>query len=112
MSETVAKAARVVAAVFALLPEVGDPEALVNGCAAVAAGASRRWRRLGRLGLPRHVPAYPNPISKSTIHELVGRDDPLILEIGCNDGTDTAELLSTFPRGQIHCFECDPRPIS
>lgn len=64
------------------------------------------------MGLPRHVPDYPGPISKSTIRELVGRDDPLILEIGCNDGSDTAELLTTFPRCEIHCFECDPRPIS
>lgn len=41
----------------------------------------------------------------------MGRDDPLILEIGCNDGTDTAEFLAEFPGCTIHCFECDPRPI-
>ena len=78
----------------------------------VGGGARRRWRRLGLLGLPRHLPAYPGAIPKSTIHELVDRDDPLILEIGCNDGTDTVEFLTTFPRCLIHCFECDPRPIS
>jgi 2-O-methyltransferase len=50
-------------------------------------------------------------LSKSEIHELVNRDDPLILEIGCNDGTDTLEFLAEFPDGRIHCFECDPRPI-
>jgi 2-O-methyltransferase len=79
---------------------------------AIAGGAPRRWRRLGRLGLPQHVPAHPDLISKSTIRELVGRDDPLVLEIGCNDGTDTVDLLATLPRCRIHCFECDPRPIS
>lgn len=50
-------------------------------------------------------------ITKSEIHKLVDRDDPLILEIGCNDGTDTAEFLAEFPSIRIHCFECDPRPI-
>jgi FkbM family methyltransferase len=76
-----------------------------------AGGVRRRWRGLGPLGLPRRVPAYPGAISKSTIRDLVGRDDPLILEIGCNDGIDTAEFLETFPECKIHCFECDPRPI-
>ena len=50
-------------------------------------------------------------LPKSEIHELVGRDDPLILEIGCNNGSDTLEFLAEFPGVQIHCFECDPRPI-
>jgi 2-O-methyltransferase len=41
----------------------------------------------------------------------VKRDDPLVLEIGCNDGSDTLEFLAEFPDLVIHCFECDPRPI-
>ena len=41
----------------------------------------------------------------------MGRDDPLILEIGCNDGSDTRGFLAEFPSIRIHCFECDPRPI-
>jgi len=61
--------------------------------------------------LPRRIPAYPPSIPKSAIHELVDRDDPLILEVGCNDGSDTEEFLATFPGVMIHCFECDPRPI-
>lgn len=62
---------------------------------------------MGPLGVPHHE----RLLSKSEIHELVGRDDPLILEIGCNDGGDSLEFLSEFPGCQIHCFECDPRPI-
>ena len=46
------------------------------------------------------------------IRALVGREDPLILEIGCNDGRDTAAFLREFARCEIHCFECDPRPIA
>jgi 2-O-methyltransferase len=54
---------------------------------------------------------YERTLAKAEIHELVGRDDPLILEIGCNDGSDTLEFLAEFPGCRIHCFECDPRPI-
>ncbi|MFL5915685.1 MAG: FkbM family methyltransferase [Gaiellaceae bacterium] len=57
------------------------------------------------------VPDREHLLSKSEIHELVGRDDPLILEIGCNDGGDTLEFLAEFRGCRIHCFECDPRPI-
>lgn len=46
------------------------------------------------------------------IRALVGRDDPLVLEIGCNDGTDTAAFLAEFPACEMHCFECDPRPVT
>lgn len=64
--------------------------------------------RARRLRQPRH---YVRPLSKSEIHELVSRDDPLVLEIGCNDGSDTLEFLAEFPGARLHCFECDPRPI-
>lgn len=57
------------------------------------------------------VPDHEQLLSKPEIHELVGRDDPLILEIGCNDGGDTLEFLAEFRDCRIHCFECDPRPI-
>lgn len=44
--------------------------------------------------------------------KLIGKDDATILEIGSNDGTDTQRFLHTFPAGQIHCFECEPRAIA
>jgi len=43
---------------------------------------------------------------------LIGRPDPLIIEVGCNDGTDTQRFLNTFPECQIVCFEPDPRAIA
>lgn len=45
------------------------------------------------------------------VAKFVTNPDPIILEIGCNDGTDTNLLLGQFPQGQIHCFEPDPRAI-
>lgn len=35
----------------------------------------------------------------------------MIVEIGCNDGTDSVQLARQFPEAQIHCFECEPRAI-
>ena len=54
----------------------------------------------------------PASLSKERIRALIGLE-PVILEIGCNDGTDTLEFLEAFGAGlEIHCFECDPRPIA
>jgi len=53
----------------------------------------------------RHV----HELNGKLIRELVGRDDPLLLEIGCADGVDTMEFLNAMPRATIHCFEPDRR---
>jgi len=50
-----------------------------------------------------------------TVHEirqLVGRDDPVIIEIGANVGQTTLEFLSVMPRARIYCFEPEPRAIA
>lgn len=72
--------------------------------------ANRLWLRRARR-FPRIIRDYSRPVRLDEIQALVRRDDPLILEIGCNDGTDSAALLAAFPRCELHCFECDPRPI-
>jgi FkbM family methyltransferase len=50
-------------------------------------------------------------ITHDQLVALLGRRDPTILEIGCNDGTDTLKFLDAAPRAAIYCFEPDPRPI-
>jgi hypothetical protein len=35
-------------------------------------------------------------LNGKNIRDLVGRDDPTILEIGCNDGTDTLLFLEAI----------------
>jgi FkbM family methyltransferase len=59
------------------------------------------------------VPRHKDKLSKSDIHKLLGyKRDPLILEIGCNDGQDTYEFLGQFPDIEMHCFEPDSRAIA
>lgn len=45
------------------------------------------------------------------IRGLIG-ESPMILEIGCNDGTDTNRFLEAMPGATIYCFEPDPRAIA
>lgn len=52
---------------------------------------------------------HAHELNGKLIRELVGRDDPLLLEIGCADGVDTMEFLDAMPRATIHCFEPDRR---
>lgn len=48
-------------------------------------------------------------ITHVEVCELLGRDDPVILEIGAHHGEDTMRFLETFPRGMVYAFEPDPR---
>lgn len=49
-------------------------------------------------------------ISKEYIKSLVS-EKPVILDIGCFDGKDSAELAALFDECEIYCFEADPRNI-
>lgn len=51
----------------------------------------------------------PGTIQPSDILALVGKPDPDIVEVGCNDGTHTQMFLGLFPRATVHCFEPDLR---
>src|ERR1700676_4003626 len=52
------------------------------------------------------------PLKQEGIKGLVGKQDPTILEIGCNDGNDTMAFLRAMPQAKIFCFEPDPRAIA
>ena len=51
-------------------------------------------------------------LTAGEIRALVGRDDPVIIEIGANCGQTTVELLKAMPGVTIHAFEPDPRAIA
>jgi FkbM family methyltransferase len=58
------------------------------------------------------LPIHPAVLEAWEIRDLVGRDDPVILDIGANCGQTTGELLDVFPQATIFAFEPDPRAIA
>lgn len=59
--------------------------------------------------LRRETPIPSSGITKELIRDCVGKDNPTILEIGCNDGTNTLWFLEIFKNPKVYCFEPDPR---
>jgi hypothetical protein len=49
------------------------------------------------------------PLAHEEIARLLGRPDPTIVEIGCNDGTDTLAFLEAMPMARVYRFERDHR---
>jgi FkbM family methyltransferase len=77
-------------------------------------GTQAIWRTM--KSLPGQLAGLP-PINYATINEqvirsCVGRSDPTILDIGCNDGSTTRWFLDMFDNPTIYCFEPDPRAIA
>jgi len=60
-------------------------------------------------GMP---PVSYSTISKELIRECVGKEDPTILEIGCNDGGHTLWFFEVFKNPRVYCFEPEPRAIA
>ena len=57
-------------------------------------------------------PVVDSSITKEFICQTVSKPNPIILEIGCNDGSNTLWFLETFDSPRIFCFEPDPRAAS
>ena len=53
----------------------------------------------------------PGDLELSDLPDLLKKDDPVILDIGCNEGDHTSQFLSLFPRSRVFAFEPDPRAI-
>lgn len=70
------------------------------------------WFRNTIMVFRREPPRFPNGIAPYQIRQLVGRPDPVFLELGCNDGSDSQKFLDEFPEVTLHCFEPDPRAAS
>lgn len=51
-------------------------------------------------------------LTASHVQSLIKREDPLIIDVGCNDGEHTQMFLDLFPGAIVFCFEPDPRAIS
>jgi 2-O-methyltransferase len=53
----------------------------------------------------------PYDLSAEKIQQLLGKENPTILEIGCHDGENTLWFIEKFKEARVHCFEPDPRAI-
>lgn len=73
--------------------------------------SKRKFLRIGnsRLSCTYHSDTL---LSNSiAIQKLLKKENPTVLEIGCNDGLDSVELLTSFPAITLHCFDPEPRAI-
>jgi len=61
--------------------------------------------------LKREPPIVGGEFDLNTLPGLLGKDDPIILEIGCNDGSHTLEFLRLFKNSKVFAFEPDPRAL-
>lgn len=59
-----------------------------------------------------NFPITPGALTAAEIRQLVGRNDPVIIEIGANCGQTTVELLKAMPDATIFAFEPEPRAIA
>lgn len=57
-------------------------------------------------------PITAGALSAREIRQCVGKDDPVIVEVGANCGQTTIEMLKAMPRATIYAFEPDPRAIA
>ena len=57
-------------------------------------------------------PITAGALTAGDIRHLVGKDDPVIIEVGANCGQTTVELLRAMPGATIFAFEPEPRAIA
>lgn len=50
-------------------------------------------------------------MDKQIIKDLLKKENPIILEIGTDDGKDSMDFLETFKKIQLYCFEPNPESI-
>jgi 2-O-methyltransferase len=55
---------------------------------------------------------HKGELNLAALPSLLGRQDPIILDIGTNNGGHTRAFFDLFPYGIIHSFEPDPRCIA
>jgi 2-O-methyltransferase len=61
--------------------------------------------------LKREVRILPGELDLDELPKLLDKDDPLILDIGANDGSHTLEFLRLFSQARVCAFEPDQRAL-
>ncbi|MFA5914069.1 MAG: FkbM family methyltransferase [Burkholderiales bacterium] len=81
---------------------------MIRGSGPGRFGAASILRRvLGRF--KPEPPVTPGVLEPEELRRLLGKPDPVILDIGCNDGTHTLMFLRLFARARVFAFEPDAR---
>lgn len=57
-------------------------------------------------------PINVGELGNALLKDLLGTDAPVILEIGANDGSHTAQFVNLFPKAKVFAFEPDPRAVT
>jgi len=58
------------------------------------------------------LPITAGALNAHGIRKCVGKDDPIIVEVGANCGQTTLEILEAMPNATIYAFEPDQRAIA
>jgi FkbM family methyltransferase len=56
-----------------------------------------------------NIKIYKEDIEKVYLSSLIEKDNPIILDVGCYDGSDSKGFLEVFKKPQIYAFEPDSR---
>jgi FkbM family methyltransferase len=59
--------------------------------------------------IPNNKYSISDDIDKKLFKELLNKENPIILDIGCYDGSDAIEFKNLFKDPKIYCFEADER---
>lgn len=57
------------------------------------------------------LPITEGVLTAEEIRRYIGRNDPVIIEVGANCAQTTAQLLAAMPGAKIYAFEPEPRAI-
>jgi 2-O-methyltransferase len=68
-----------------------------------------RWAKDRLSGIPE---VSSGIITSEIIRACIRSNNPVVVEIGCNDGTNTLAFAESLPNAAIYCFEPDPRCIA
>ncbi len=79
------------------------------GCPQEIANVIKRLLRDLKRRAIRRPTITPGEFPIVTLPSLLGISNPVILDIGCNDGSHTNAFLDLFPEGVVYSFEPDPR---
>lgn len=67
---------------------------------------------LHKLGLRPFPGITKKPLNTACLRRLIGKENPVILEIGAHDGEHTQWFLESFVSPRLFCFEPEPRAIA